>query len=183
MVITCSPFSHPRPLTISCWRKSASIPEPAPIALRPGVVYTGSGQARVGIPAGDYTVYASRGFEYGIVTQRVHLANGQMARVALQLRHEVKMPGWISCDTHVHTLTYSGHGDATLEERMLSIAGEGIELPIATEHNFHADYSQAARRTGVAKWFTPVTGNEVTTAAGHFNIFPIASGARVPDFH
>ncbi len=162
---------------------SSSIPEPAPIALRPGVVYTGSGQARVGIRTGDYTVYASRGFEYGIATQRVHLANGRMARVALQLRHEVKMPGWISCDTHVHTLTFSGHGDATLEERMLTIAGEGIELSIATEHNFHADYSQAARRAGVAKWFTPVTGNEVTTAAGHFNIFPIAPGARVPDFH
>jgi hypothetical protein len=87
----------------------------------------------------------------------------------------------VSCDTHIHTLTHSGHGDATVEERMLTLAGEGIELPIATEHNLHADYSEAARRTGVATLFTPVIGNEVTTPTGHFNIFPIAPGAAVPD--
>jgi hypothetical protein len=78
-------------------------------------------------------------------------------------------------------LTHSGHGDATLDERMLTLAGEGIELPIATEHNLHVDYANAARRTGVAEWFTPVTGNEVTTPAGHFNIFPVDPAARPPD--
>src|SRR5262249_9418822 len=68
-------------------------------------------------------------------------------------------------------------------ERALTLAGEGIELPIATEHNLQADYSEPARRVGVSQWFTPVVGNEVTTALGHFNLFPIAPGARAPDFH
>ena len=152
------------------------------LAVRPGVVYTGHGRAELGLPVGEYTVFASRGFEWTVATQRLHIARGGSARLELQLHRAVPTPGWVSCDTHVHTLTHSGHGDATLDERMLTLAGEGIELPIATEHNLNVDYTDAARRAGVAEWFTPVAGNEVTTAAGHFNIFPVDPTARAPDF-
>src|SRR5947207_3110790 len=34
----------------------------------------------------------------------------------------------------------------------------------------------------VRRYFTPVIGNEVTTGLGHFNIFPVESGARIPDY-
>ena len=90
--------------------------------------------------------------------------------------------GYVSCDTHVHTLTYSGHGDATLDERVLTIAGEGIELPIATDHNCQVDYHDAAVKHGVRRYFTPVVGNEVTTSVGHFNIFPVSAGGPIPDY-
>jgi len=157
-------------------------PPAAPLAARPGVVYAAAGNARIGLPSGDYTVYASRGFEWSVATQQVNVASGQLARLTFSLRREVATTGLVSCDTHVHTFTHSRHGDATIEERMLTLAGEGIELPIATDHNLHIDYTEAARQMGVTKHFTPVTGNEVTTAAGHFNIFPVQPDARVPDF-
>lgn len=153
------------------------------LAARPGVVYTGNGRARLGLAAGDYVLYASRGFEWSVATQHVRVRAGQTLPLTMHLRREVQTPGLVSCDTHVHTFTHSGHGDATLEERMVTLAGEGIELPIATDHNIQIDYSEPARGLGMGRWFTPVTGNEVTTAAGHFNIFPVAAGARVPDFH
>lgn len=152
------------------------------MAVRPGVVYSGDGLARIGLPAGDYMVYASRGFEWSVVTQAVHLAKGASASVTLHLDQVIPTSGWVSCDTHVHTFTHSRHGDATDRERMLTLAGEGIELPIATEHNLHVDYREAARRAEVTEFFTPVTGNEVTTPAGHFNIFPVAPSTRVPNF-
>ncbi len=152
------------------------------LAVRPGVIYTGDGRARVGLPAGDFLVYASRGFEWSVATQQVHLARGDVHSVSLTLEREVPTPGFVACDTHVHTFTHSRHGDAALDERMLTLAGEGIELPIATEHNLLADYAEAARRLGVDRWFTPVIGDEVTTAAGHFNVFPVEAGSRVPDF-
>jgi hypothetical protein len=88
----------------------------------------------------------------------------------------------VGCDTHIHTFTHAKHGDATIEERMLTIAGEGLELPISTEHNMLADFSEAVKTTGTRKYFTPVIGCEVTTDAGHFNTFPIKLGSRVPDF-
>jgi hypothetical protein len=152
------------------------------MAVRPGVVYTGNGRAEIGLPAGEYTVFASRGFEWSVATQRVQVVSGRMTPMILSLRREVPTPGLVSCDTHVHTFTHSRHGDATIEERMFTLAGEGIELPIATDHNLNIDYSETARRTGTAQHFTPVTGNEVTTPAGHFNIFPVQPEARVPDF-
>ncbi|MBI3417568.1 MAG: CehA/McbA family metallohydrolase [Verrucomicrobia bacterium] len=153
------------------------------LAVRPGVVYTGNGRAELGLPAGKYTVFASRGFEWSVATQRVQIAVGVTARLDFQLNRAVPTPGWVSCDTHVHTLTHSGHGDATVEERMLTLAGEGIELPIATEHNANLDYTVAARRAGLTEWFTPVAGNEVTSPAGHFNIFPVDPFAPAPEFN
>ena len=35
------------------------------LAVRPGVAYTGDGRARIALPSGDYTVYASRGSSTG----------------------------------------------------------------------------------------------------------------------
>ena len=153
----------------------------AKLAVRPGVVYTGDGQGEVGVLPGDYTIYATRGPEYGLATQRVSVGPGETVSAVLPIQREVSTPGWVASDTHIHTLTLSRHGDATLQERMLTLAGEGVELPVCTEHNLHADYSQAAQALGLAKYFTAIAGNEVTTRKGHFNIFPVQSAAPPPD--
>lgn len=152
------------------------------MSVRPGVIYTRDGKASVNLLPGDYMVYASRGMEYSVATQQVTVAKGQTQSVNLSIRKEVNTKGWVAADTHIHTRTHSGHGDATIDERMLTIAGEGIELAIATDHNHHADYSEAAVRTKLKEHFTSVVGNEVTTKVGHFNAFPIASGSTVADF-
>ncbi|GDY21643.1 hypothetical protein LBMAG56_29900 [Verrucomicrobiota bacterium] len=151
------------------------------VAARPGVVYTRDGRVKVGLLPGDYTIYASRGFEYSVATQRVAVVSGRVTPVNLAIERQVPTPGLIACDTHIHTFTYSKHGDATLDERMITIAGEGIELAVATDHNHHADYSEAAVRTRLQAHFTSVIGNEVTTKAGHFNAFPIQLGSPVVD--
>jgi hypothetical protein len=151
-------------------------------AVRPGVVYSGTGQARFGLPPGEYTVYAGRGFEYSLDSVRVSLRPGDAVSRQLSLRREVPTEGYVSCDTHIHTLTYSGHGDATAAERVLTLAGEGIELPIVTDHNCQIDLHAAAVKHGVRQYFTPVVGNEVTTAVGHFNIFPVPAAGPVPDY-
>ena len=157
---------------------------PAPnqqLAHRPGVVYVSSGTARLNLLPGRYTIYASRGFEYSVAKQTVTVNSGKTAHVRLMLRHEVPTPGLIATDTHIHTLTRSGHGDSTEVERMHTIAGEGIEFAVATDHNHHADYRPVQKTTGTTAFFTAVTGNEVTTNAGHFNAFPIVPSSAVPD--
>jgi hypothetical protein len=151
------------------------------LATREGVVYTGDGKARISLASGEYVIWASRGFEWSAESLPVSAAPGRTESIRLALEHEVPVPGWISVDSHIHTLTDSGHGDSTIDERMLTIAGEGIELAVATDHNHHADYTPAADRMGVAGLFQHVTGNEVTTKLGHFNAFPIRSGSPVVD--
>ena len=64
---------------------------------------------------------------------------------------------------------------------MVTLAGEGIELPIATDHNKQIDYAESSKQAGTDRFFTPVVGNEVTTARGHFNIFPTRAGVNVPN--
>jgi hypothetical protein len=149
------------------------------VAARVGVVYTKQGRAILSVPAGDYELRAGRGFEWSVALQKISATTGGLSRVTMQLTREVDTAGWIATDSHIHTFTHGRHGDATIEERMLTIAGEGIELAISTEHNHHIDFAPVAARTGVAEWFTPVVGNEVTTTHGHFNAFPIAAGAPV----
>ncbi len=151
-------------------------------AVRPGVAYVGEGEATLHLPRGDYTVYAGRGFEYGVSTQRVTITGGAATGLEFELRREVSTPGWVACDTHVHTFTYSGHGDASAEERAITLAGEGIELPIATDHNVVIDLAAPARATGMDRFFTPVPGAEVTTSHAHFNVFPITPGSKAPNF-
>jgi hypothetical protein len=149
-------------------------------AARPGVVYVANGRANIHLLAGTHTFTATRGFEYGLHTTNVTLAAGERRRISLQLRREVSTPGLISSDTHVHTFTYSKHGDATVEERAITLAAEGIELPIATDHDLAIDLAPPASRVHARQYFTPVIGDEVTTRVGHFNIFPVAAGTPLP---
>lgn len=150
-------------------------------AVRTGVVYTRDGKAKIGLRPGTYVVYAGRGFEYSVATERVTVRAGEEKAVRMKIRREVPTPGLVACDTHIHTLTFSKHGDATIDERMVTIAGEGIELAVATDHNHHADYAEAAAKTGTSGHFRPVVGNEVSTKAGHFTAFPVPAGGPVPD--
>ncbi len=152
------------------------------LAVRPGIVYSSTGRARFGLPVGDYTIFAGRGFEYSLDKTRVTASAGQTVKRHLAIRREVPTEGYVACDTHIHTLTHSGHGDATVEERMITIAGEGIELPITTDHNVHIDHDPFAREMNVRQYFTPVIGNEVTTGVGHFNIFPVRRGSGAPEY-
>ncbi|MEM7474677.1 MAG: CehA/McbA family metallohydrolase [Planctomycetota bacterium] len=151
------------------------------LAVRPGIVYTSTGKASFGLPAGKYQIIAGRGFEYSIDEHTITVSAGQKTIHQLSIRREVPTDGLVACDTHVHTLTFSGHGDSSIEERMITIAAEGIELPIATDHNAHINYQSYAEELRVRDYFTPVIGNEVTTRTGHFNIFPVTAGAEVPD--
>jgi hypothetical protein len=41
----------------------------------------------------------------------------------------------------VHTLTHSVHGDVTIDERAITLAGEGIELQVVTDHD-HRSFDQ-----------------------------------------
>jgi hypothetical protein len=151
-------------------------------AVRPGVVYSRTGVVRLKLPAGRYVIYAGRGFEYSVGRSEVHLVEGAHVSRRLSIRREVDTRGWVAMDPHVHTGTFARHGDAAIHERMLTIAAEGIELPVSTEHNTLVDFDSHARSAGVRQHFTPVLGSEVTTPGlGHFNVFPMGGDRKVID--
>lgn len=151
------------------------------MAVRPGVIYC-RGAAVFRLPPGKVRIVAGRGPEFSIDSRELTVATGDVTDLRLNIRREVETPGYVSSDTHVHTLTHSGHGDASVHERMLTLAGECVELPVATDHNRHIDYRQLAQELRVDRYFTPLIGNEFTTSIGHFNVFPVESSSTpVPD--
>ncbi|MCA9016199.1 MAG: hypothetical protein KDA77_12775 [Planctomycetaceae bacterium] len=63
---------------------------------------------------------------------------------------------------------------------MITIAGEGIELAVATDHNHISDYTQYQKAAGTQTHFHSISGDEVTTHNGHFTAFPFDPAKAVP---
>lgn len=146
------------------------------LAVRSGIIYTLDGRAEFGLQPGNYKLWVGRGFEYSITEKSFTIVAGERLDLDLKITREVDTTGLVACDTHLHTNEFARHGDCNLVERIITLAGEGVELPISTEHNQHIDYRAEARRMGADRYYTPVIGCEVTTREGHFNTFPIDAG-------
>ncbi len=149
------------------------------LAARAGVMYSSNGVFDFTLPAGEYKVYASRGFEYGVDSM-----DNQWQRWAtlldyrMRVKHEVSLKNWKSVDTHIHTREFSGHGDASMSERIITIAGEGLDYSVITEHNKAIDITELIKERQLDKWITAITGEELTTPVGHFNVIPASAETR-----
>lgn len=156
--------------------------EPAPhLAVRSGVLYSSTGQAELELRPGTYQIISGRGFEYSRSTWTVSATENSRLDHHFSLEKVVDTSGWVACDPHVHTFEISRHGDASLQERMVTLAGEGISVAVATDHNVFVDYQPFLDEQQLTSVISPLIGNEVTTAFGHFNIFPARADTTPPD--
>jgi hypothetical protein len=154
---------------------------PSTAAWRKGIFYTGAQTVEFDLPEGDWTVSATRGMEWSRTQIKLRLFIGQNSKVNIPIAQQIDTAGYIAADTHVHTYTFSGHGDANVDERIYTLAGEGVELAIATDHNHFTNYKPRQDALGVSPYFTSMIGNEVTTANGHFNAFPFKLDSTKPN--
>jgi hypothetical protein len=143
-------------------------------AARKNVVYQLYGKGEIPLPAGDYRLYVSRGMEWSAVVLDLRVTRERPAVARVVLERVVDTSGYISGDFHLHTKTFSGHGDANVEERLITLCAENLEWAVSTDHNHVTDYRPYARRLGADRWLMTSVGNEVTTTAiGHLNTFPL----------
>ena len=74
---------------------------------------------------------------------------------------------------HIHS-RHSIDSSMTLDERVQSLAAEGVEFAVATDHNFVTDYQPYVARNDLLPWLYPMVGVEMTTLeSGHFNGYPL----------
>ncbi|MEQ8765786.1 MAG: CehA/McbA family metallohydrolase [Planctomycetota bacterium] len=146
---------------------------PEQLAVRKNVIYSLRGHGRLTVPVGTYRVYASLGLEWSLAARVVTIREGEPQTFEARLRKQIDTGGWIGGDFHLHTLTYSGHGDSNLSERIISLLGEGVDFAVATDHDHNTDYGPMLKARGGESRMTAVTGNEVSTSIGHFNAFPL----------
>jgi hypothetical protein len=135
----------------------------------------GDAQGRISIDArpGKYTVVVSRGPEYDLFEQEIDLKAGKVATVSAVLNRVVDTTGYLAGDFHIHA---AGSIDSGLSNsvRVRTLAGEGVELAVATDHNYVTDYRPFIAEEGLEPWMTSMIGLELTTfEAGHFNAFPV----------
>lgn len=148
------------------------------LACRGHTVYSRTGKGSFQLPAGAYEIWFGKGMEYSVDVQKIILDNRQNTTLKTTLKRELNPKGYIGGDMHLHTFTYSGHGDANVEERLISCVAEGLEWAVATDHNAVLDYAPYMKKLKLESYMATAVGNEVSTPIGHFNTYPLASGSE-----
>jgi hypothetical protein len=137
------------------------------------VGYANRGAALVAVRPGSYDVYGSRGPEYTVARSRVDVRSDETVTVNLVLRRVVDTAGWVAADTHIHSKN-SIDSPLDLDDRVRSLAAEGVEWAVSTDHNFITDYAPYIARNDLQPYMFSSVGLEMTTLeSGHFNGYPL----------
>jgi hypothetical protein len=145
------------------------------------IVYTGSGTGFVELPAGRYRVIVGHGSEYSMAEQEVQIAEDEGASLRVTLERVVDTTGYIACDFHVHAEP-SHDSRVTLDDRVTSLIGEGIEFVAATDHDHVTDYAPSIARLEYGTRLKSTTAVEITTSTwGHFNAYPYPPSQPPPE--
>ncbi|MGH7788419.1 MAG: CehA/McbA family metallohydrolase [Candidatus Binatia bacterium] len=152
-------------------------------------VLLADGDATVQLRPGRYTLYASRGPEYAIAKRRVRVREGRTHNRKFTLRRIVDTTDFLSADFHIHSAR-SLDTSPPLIDRVASFAGEGLEVMVSTDHDYHLDYTPIIAGLGIGNVITSIVGNEITTsvpnppafpnAVGHLNAWPLLVDVDAP---
>lgn len=135
--------------------------------------WTKDGTLTAHVRPGTYDVVATRGPEYEITKQTITLRAGQSTAAELRLVPAYASPGWVAGDFHIHSQPSTDSG-LPIDERVISCAAEGLEVAIATDHNYITDYAPVIAASGLDPWLLGIPGMELTTfEMGHFNGYPL----------
>ncbi|WP_394850330.1 CehA/McbA family metallohydrolase [Pendulispora brunnea] len=156
-------------------------PDPAPEVT--GRAYAGGrsvylldGSGTVHLAPGKYKVTATHGPTYTLSSKEIDVAPGGEQTVADRLTAVVDTHEWTAADFHLHS-ALSHDSSVSLQARLASLACEGVDLAVATDHNHVTDYEPVARELNLTSQLATVPGVEITSAGarlwGHFNAFPL----------
>ena len=135
--------------------------------------WTKDGRLEAQVRPGSYDLIVSRGPEYEVTTKRVELKAGAFVAEQLVLVRAFDTPGWVGGDYHIHAAPSTDSG-LPIIDRVISCAAEGLEVAVATDHNYITDYSPVIAASGLDPWLLGIPGVELTTfEMGHFNGYPL----------
>jgi hypothetical protein len=146
-------------------------------AYAPGrlhIAYAMTGEVTLTAPPGNWEVVVSRGYEYELVRQTVHVTAGAVVQVDALLDRSVATPGIQCGDFHVHTWRSNDSGDDALTKVAQAVA-DGVELPVRSEHEWVADFSHEIAQLGVGAFAAGIGSIELTSFEvwGHMGVFPL----------
>lgn len=144
------------------------------------VVFVGASgdSGPIPLPPGEYEVFVTRGPEYSAYRQRETIASQTTTTVNARLVRVVDTAGFVSADFHVHMLN-SMDAQVTEEERIRTMAGEGVEFFVASDHDFLTDLEPQVSSLGLQAHVKTAVSDEITSHNfGHFNAWPLVRDAN-----
>ena len=101
------------------------------------------------------------------------MQDGETTEVAAVIERVIDTAGWVAVDSHLHS-EMSNDSSIPLADRLRAVAGEGVELAIATDHDFITDYAPLLQALGLDGWVASRIGCETTSVTwGHVNSWPL----------
>lgn len=142
---------------------------------RAGIALSTDGTATLRAPVGQWRVVASHGYEYELAEAPASLlAEGATASVDLVLARAVETTGVMCADFHIHTRRSNDSGDDETYKVRGAVA-DGLEIPVRSEHEYVADFSDVIARLGMQDWAYGPGSIELTSMQiwGHMGVFPL----------
>lgn len=143
--------------------------------------YVADATGTVALRPGTYEVYGSHGPEYTLKRKKAKIKEGKTKKLKMKVKRVVETENAMSADFHVHSLR-SFDTSPPLSDRVVTFAGEQVEIMISTDHDYHTDYSSIISALGLTG-ITSIIGNEVTGSVpnppafpdsiGHINAWPL----------
>ncbi len=162
-------------------------PEPAGAAGRTVVagrsLYLLDGRTRVTLAVGSYRFTASHGTTYSLSVREVSAVAGRTNAIHDSLGRVLDTSGWVSADFNLHSAA-SPDSDVSRLDLVNSLACEGLDLAVATDHDRVTDFAPDVRALGLSARLATAPGVEITSAGqrwGHFNAYPLPPPSGAPE--
>ncbi|GHA11302.1 hypothetical protein GCM10008090_21330 [Arenicella chitinivorans] len=130
---------------------------------------------------GDYRVYAVHGLEHSLESVNISVRAESTTDLIVPIpKRQLKTPGYIAADLHVHS--GASYDNAFAEtERVRTFVAENGEVMVSSEHDIPVDFQPKIEALGVANRITAIAAAEITSllptalnpyTGGHANFFP-----------
>ena len=151
-----------------------SFGEPAITSGRLHVEYPLTGDIFLPVPAGDWTVVVSRGYEYEIVEADITVVADETVPVVALMDRVVDTTGVQCGDFHIHTRRSNDSGDDPTMKLQSAVA-DGVELPVRTDHEWVDSFAPLIEELGLGAWAFGIGSIEMTSFQiwGHMGVFPL----------
>ncbi len=131
------------------------------------------GELRLMAEPGTYTLIVHRGPRFEAWSQTLIVPAGSRPTLEIELAEAWDIEDWWYGDPHMHGAP-SGDGGISMEGRLLSAAGLGLDLHFGTDHDHVANYRPLLTALALDDWLTSVVADEVSSVTrGHMNLYPL----------
>lgn len=126
----------------------------------------------VKLPVGTYFIYSSRGPEYSLDQKVAEIFKDEQQELIFHIDRVVETENLISIDPHMHTRNSDGR--ISIPERIKSVVAEGVDVAVATDHNYVTNYYPTLKKLGLNKYLATIIGNEVSSPGLiHYNTYSL----------